>query len=83
MGLDAEGVSHDQRLVRKAQNAPHESESHQSTANANPREKRSLFREIVSRWLSFDWVSISASYDWQARASPSIGEQGTHPLVSD
>jgi hypothetical protein len=74
--LDTGGVLGRLGLARHNPNMRHhEPEPHQGDAGANPRQKRSLFGEIIPQsptGFPSLRVSISASDDWLAGASPAV-----------
>ena len=79
MGLDAEGALGQLRLIRgNPEVRQYQPECHQCDASADPREKGSLFGEIISQirhWLSPDLrIHFRLPVIGEARDSPAIGK---------
>jgi hypothetical protein len=88
MGLDAGGALCQVRLIcENPEMRQHKPECHQCDASANPREKRSLFGEIISQirhWLSFDLrIHFRLPVIGQARKTPAIEKPANAPVLFD
>jgi hypothetical protein len=86
MGLDAGGALCQVRLIcENPEMRQHKPECHQCDASANPREKRSLFGEIISQirhWLSFDLrIHFPLPVIGQTRKTPAIEKPANAPVL--